>query len=222
MMISVRCAKCRCVQQECINVDVQGCSLCTKDVCCCENIHNSSRRCSTLKKPLTMAKIIATPEHEDCCASGSCENNNYSNDGLQPNLTTRRITSASTSSFSSSGLPQFLRHVKALYAAALGIEILCIAAAEIGENTGLYLFGFNPLGIAIAYAMGYSLAGFTTFITILGRYNLLSSLNQGMCSCCSVLEQDSSKGFVSNLSTTFRNFLVGLRRLPLLYNQPNL
>src|SRR5215204_5070708 len=103
MMISVRCAECRCVQQECINVDVQGCSLCTKDVCCCENIHNSSRRCSTLKKPLTMAKIIATPEHEDCCASGSCENNNYSNDGLQPNLTTRRITSASTSSFSSSG-----------------------------------------------------------------------------------------------------------------------
>jgi hypothetical protein len=34
--------------------------------------------------------------------------------------------------------------VKGLYAAALGIEILCITAAEIGENTGLYLFGFNP------------------------------------------------------------------------------
>src|SRR5215204_2599638 len=121
-----------------------------------------------------------------------------------------------------SSIIQYFGYVKGLYAAALGIEILCIAAAEIGENTGLYLFGFNPLGIAIAYAMGYSLAGFTTFITILGRYNLLSSLNQGMCSCCSVLEQDSSKGFVSNLSTTFRNFLVGLRRLPLLYNQPNL
>jgi hypothetical protein len=36
-------------------------------------------------------------------------------------------------------------------AAALGIEILCIAAAEIGENSGLYLFGFNPIGISICY-----------------------------------------------------------------------
>jgi hypothetical protein len=34
-----------------------------------------------------------------------------------------------------------------LYAAALGIEILCIAAAEIGENTGLYIFGFNTKGL---------------------------------------------------------------------------
>jgi hypothetical protein len=47
----------------------------------------------------------------------------------------------------------------------------CIAAAEIGENTGLYLFGFKAGGIVIAYAMGYALAGFTTFITILGRYS---------------------------------------------------
>ena len=31
-------------------------------------------------------------------------------------------------------------------------EILCIAAAEIGENTGLQLFGFNVWGIIIAYA----------------------------------------------------------------------
>lgn len=221
MMISVRCAECRCVQQECINVDVQGCSLCTKDVCCCENIHNSSRRCSTLKKPLTMAKIIATPEHEDCCASGSCENNNYSNDGLQPNLTTRRITSASTSSFSSSGLPQFLRHVKALYAAALGIEILCIAAAEIGENTGLYLFGFNLIGIPIAYALGYALAGFTTFAAILGRYNYASN-NGKIDSCCSVLEQGAGSGFIPNLKTTFKNFVVGITKLPHLHRQPNL
>jgi hypothetical protein len=34
---------------------------------------------------------------------------------------------------------EFFRHVKTMYAAALGIEILCIAAAEIGENTGLYV-----------------------------------------------------------------------------------
>ena len=104
--------------------------------------------------------------------------------------------------------------------AALGIEILCIAAAEIGENTGLYLFGFNPFGIVTAYAMGYALAGFTTFVTILGRYNLSSS-RQDMCSCCSVLEQDSNKGFIPNLSITFRNFAVGLKRFPSLYKQPS-
>jgi hypothetical protein len=115
---------------------------------------------------------------------------------------------------------RYLGLVKGLYAAALGIEVLCIAAAEIGENTGLYLFGFNPFGIVTAYAMGYALAGFTTFITILGRYNLSSS-KQDMCSCCSVLEQDSNKRFIPNLSITFRNFAVGLKRLPSLYKQPS-
>jgi hypothetical protein len=85
------------------------------------------------------------------------------------------------------------------------------------------LFGFNPSGIAIAYAMGYALAGFTTFVTILGRYryNLISS-KLDMCSCCSVLEQDSNRGFIPNLSITFGNFTVGLRRLPSLYKQPSL
>lgn len=119
-----------------------------------------------------------------------------------------------------SSLFRYLDQVKGLYAAALGIEILCIAAAEIGENTGLYLFGFNPSGIAMAYVMGYALAGFTTFITILGRYNQSSS-KQDMCSCCSVLEQDSNKGFIPNLSITFKNFAVGLKKLPSLYKQPS-
>ena len=74
----------------------------------------------------------------------------------------------------------------------------CVFCAEIGENTSLYLYGFNPLGIAIVYILGYALAGFTTFATILGRYNH-GSPKQSMCSCCSVLEQDSQKGFISNL-----------------------
>ena len=39
------------------------------------------------------------------------------------------------------------------------------------ENTCLYLFGFNTWGIIIAYVMGYALIGFTTFVTILGRYD---------------------------------------------------
>jgi hypothetical protein len=53
-----------------------------------------------------------------------------------------------------------LGYAKGIYAEALGIEILCIAAAEIGENTGLYLYDFNPLGIAIVYILGYALAGY--------------------------------------------------------------
>ena len=100
-------------------------------------------------------------------------------------------------------------------------------AAEIGENTGLYLFGFNAGGIVIAYVMGYSLAGFTTFITILGRYGNApqSEKRIGSCkidSCCSVLEQDSTLGFVSNVRTTFVNFALGFRRLFRIRNQRGL
>jgi hypothetical protein len=124
-------------------------------------------------------------------------------------------------SYSRSSIIAFLRYAKGIYAAAIGIEILCIAAAEVGENTALYLFGFNPSGIAIAYSLGYALAGFTTFATILGRYNY-GSPNQNMCSCCSVLEQDNQKGFISNLKTTFKNFAVGIKKLPYLYKQNNL
>ena len=73
---------------------------------------------------------------------------------------------------------------------SLGIEILCIMAAEIGENIGLYIFGFNMRGIGLAYAIGYGLAGFTTFMTILGRY---TGTGVKIDSCCSVLEQQSNK-----------------------------
>jgi hypothetical protein len=169
-----------------------------------------------------MAKIVTTTrESEDdyCCASGSCKNNNNNtSDTLQRKLT--RPTSISSLS-PSSGLSQFLGNIKSLYAAALGIEILCIAAAEIGENTGLYLFGFNLVGIPIAYAMGYALAGFTTFAAILGRYNYASNTGK-IDSCCSVLEQGAGSGFISNLKTTFKNFVVGIIKLPHLRRQPNL
>ncbi|WP_148701252.1 hypothetical protein [Candidatus Nitrososphaera evergladensis] len=92
-------------------------------------------------------------------------------------------------------------------------------ATEIGENTGLYLFGFNQIGIPIAYAMGYALAGFTTFATILGRYNYGS--NDRIDGCCSVLEQGAGTGFTSNLKTTFKNLAIGMTKLPQLHRQPN-
>jgi hypothetical protein len=160
-----------------------------------------------------MAKvIITTREPDECCVLGSCRSNN---NALQHKSTTTSILS------SSSGFSQFLKNVKALYAAALGIEILCIAAAEIGENTGLYLFGFNLIGIPIAYAMGYALAGFVTFIAILGRYNYISN-NGKIDSCCSVLEQGAGSGFIPNLKITFKNFVIGITKLPQLHRQPNL
>ncbi len=39
---------------------------------------------------------------------------------------------------------------KDMYPAARRIEILCIMAAEIGENIGLYTFGFNLFGITLS------------------------------------------------------------------------
>jgi hypothetical protein len=174
-IMSLRCAECQCTPHECIQEDISNnhCRNCTKNVCCCLNIHQRLK---------------------------------YS---INQFNRSRRIP------FS---IVRFLGHVKGFYAAALGIEILCIGAAEIGENSGLYMFGFNPLGIIIAYAMGYALAGFTTFVTILGRYNYDSEI----CSCCSVLEQDSKKGFIRNLKTTFTNFVIGIKKFPYLYKQSNL
>ena len=41
-------------------------------------------------------------------------------------------------------------------------------------------------------------------------------------SCCSVLEQQSQKGFVSNMLLTFINFINGVRKIPNLRKQQNL
>ncbi len=65
-------------------------------------------------------------------------------------------------------------------------------AAEIRENIGLYTFGFNLIGIELAYVIGYALAGFTTFMTILGRY---TGTGLKIESCCSVLERHQIKDF---------------------------
>jgi hypothetical protein len=143
---------------------------------------------------------------DDCCSQGVCKNNSN-------NMTADLAKSKGS-------LYDFFRHVKTMYAAALGIEILCITAAELGENTGLYVLGFNHIGIPFAYAMGYLLATFTTFVTILGRYKYASG--DRIDGCCSVLEQDNNKGFLSNVVTTFKNFGLGLRKLKELPKQPNL
>ena len=145
---------------------------------------------------------------DDCCSKGVCNNDISKN--AKAKLRTKNKKS----------IYKFFGHVKSLYAAALGIEILCIAAAEIGENTALFIVGFNHLGILIAYTMGYCLATFTTFVTILGRYRYATE--DRIDSCCSVLEQDTSKDFLPNVVTTFKNFGLGLRKLEELPKQPNL
>jgi hypothetical protein len=211
----VKCAECECAPTECKrgeSFENTQCANCSKDnACCCVGIHIIKEKDRCCNDPTTCSKADVP----------------Y----LALNPRNGRIDNGDTSKTQMGlGFRSFFAYAKSLYAAALGIEILCIAAAEIGENTGLYLFGFNAGGIAIAYAMGYALAGFTTFITILGRYgNDYQSKNgtgdndvREIDSCCSVLEQDSTLGFASNLKTTFTNFAVGLKRLLTIRNQQGL
>jgi hypothetical protein len=202
----VKCAECECAPVECSRSEYHENSLicinCKVDSCCCLAIH-------------------ATKETAQCCNDSSCKNASLAFLNLNPH--NGPIIKSRSKSKQKEELFSFLTHAKGLYAAALGIEILCIAAAEIGENTGLYLFGFNVWGIIIAYAIGFALAGFTTFVTILGRYDYNHQSGKGteneMDSCCSVLEQDSTQGFVSNLKTTFTNFALGFKRLIRIRNQ---
>jgi hypothetical protein len=187
----------------------QRCVNCIKeDGCCCFAIHDV----------------------KECCNDnqvGICYLHRSDRDSSNIDIGKIKSLSDPQKSGNGLGLRNFFFHAKSLYAAALGIEILCIAAAELGENTGLYIFGFTPWGIAIAFMMGYSLAGFTTFTTILGRYNNVhhhdkSMGTREMDSCCSVLEQDAGNGFQSNLKTTFTNFAVGSKRLFQIHNQQEL
>jgi hypothetical protein len=190
----VKCAECQCVPQYCTKVnDISLCNVCTKNICCCIEIH-----AIFATKSHTKLEVISTKQ-DDCCSTDIC------------NIDTLNNKKLPSTRF------QFFQNVKKLYAAALGIEILCITAAEIGENTGLYIFGLNPIGISIAFAMGYSFAGFTTFVAILGRYNN----NEKIDSCCSVLEHNAQKGFLINLISTFKDFAIGLKRIPKLYRLQN-
>jgi hypothetical protein len=109
----------------------------------------------------------------------------------------------------------FPSYFKKTFAAALGIEILCITSAEIGENLGLLYFGFNTIGIAIAIALGFAFAGFTTFVTILGK-----SHGKHIHGCCSVLETDNTPSFFKNLKTTFLDFGKGIKKLSRFHKEP--
>jgi hypothetical protein len=131
----------------------------------------------------------------------------------------------------------FVTNVRRLLPAALGIEILCISAAEIGGNTGLYMFGYNAQGIGLSYALVYALAGFTTFAVILGRFrqdpvesSQKSSPNRmsqnqtttvASCDCCSILEDSNNLSFLSGLKHTLASFSRGLGRMVQFHKQRN-
>ena len=114
--------------------------------------------------------------------------------------------------------PSFLTQVKRSYPSAVGIIVLCILSSQIGQGISFVLFGYHNLfGIVMSYALGYGLASLTTFCTIIGRYNS----KQGLGACCSALEQGSNISFISNLKNTFRYCGIGIRKIPHLYELPN-
>ena len=135
-----------------------------------------------------MTKYIVCCECK--CSLTNCINNNFVNNTIKckncikeicccitihKNKLNQPSLSLSSNISLNSKSKLFFNITKSMYPAALGIEILCIMAAELGENIGLYSFGFNLVGITLAYIIGYALAGFTTFMTIVGRYFSYSS-----------------------------------------------
>jgi hypothetical protein len=114
-------------------------------------------------------------------------------------------------------------NIKKVFVAALGIEILCIMSAEIGQNIGLYILGFNLLGIVLSYILGFSMAGFSTFMSILGRHDFNNKPGMKIeGGCCSFLDEMSSRGFIFNLVETFINFKKGLTKFVINKNNPQM
>lgn len=114
---------------------------------------------------------------------------------------------------------RFLRETKKMLAPALGIEVLCVASAETGGLIGLYYFGFNAFGIAMAYILAYTLAGFATFASILGRSANAhgEEKDEIICGC----RHESYAGFTANFKQTFANFAVGLCKMAKLHKEPD-
>ena len=74
-------------------------------------------------------------------------------------------------------------------------------AAEIGQSTIFDFFGYHLQGIVLGYIAGY-VEQDLQLLCILGRYDLNTKID----SCCSVLEEQSIKGFLPDLIITFKNF----------------
>ena len=122
----MKCAECLYVPQYCNTIsDSTYWVFCANgDECCCVSIHVGSRKG---KKKYFAKNANLAVKDDDCCLEGTCNDNVQSD----KNNSVRKSPS----------IFQFFKNVKGLYAAALGIEILCISAAEIGEILDLLCLG---------------------------------------------------------------------------------
>ena len=158
------------------------------------------------------------------CAECKCSPQECSKVILKCNICTKQICCCSSIHDKKIRiLKVFFNNIKKVYVAALGIEILCIMSAEIAENVGLFIFGFNLLGVVLSIILGFSLAGFSTFMSILGRYDFNNKSNRKIeGGCCSFLDEMASKGFIFNLIETFLNFKRGIIKLIINKNNPQM
>jgi putative flippase GtrA len=119
---------------------------------------------------------------------------------------------------------QFLRETKRLFPSAFGIEVLCVASAEIGGFLGLWYYGFNAVGIVMAYVLAYAIAGFTTFASILGRSALANDEEDIICGCSDMTadhDHNNNTSFGAGIKQTFVNFARGLKMIPQLHTKSN-
>jgi hypothetical protein len=114
-----------------------------------------------------------------------------------------------------------LGETKKLFPSAFGIEVLCVASAEIGGFLGLWYYGFNAFGITMAYVLAYALAGFTTFASILGRGAHARSDEEIICGCSDMAGHNHNSGFIAGIKQTFVNFAVGLKMMTKLHRKSN-
>ena len=118
MNMVVKCAEWECTPVECnreeLSENLIRCSNCSEDdKCCCLAIH-----------------VIGNKNR--CCNDSSCAEFDVPFSRLNPQIKpTNSIHSPQPKI--AFGIWSFFSYAKGLYAAALGIEILCIAAAEIGD-----------------------------------------------------------------------------------------
>jgi hypothetical protein len=127
-----------------------------------------------------------------------------------------------------SRIKRFLLGMRRMLPFAFGIEVLCVASAELGGLVALYVYGFNSVGILMAYVLAYGLAGFATFVSILGRG--FDSKNETrndsvICGCMDITSHSVSQRahveLTSSLRQTFVNFGTGLSILPRIHKLNN-
>jgi hypothetical protein len=107
-----------------------------------------------------------------------------------------------------------------MFLSALGLELMCFFSASTGQTLAIYWLGFNQNGITVGYFLGFTLAGFLTLCTILGRMKKTTNgsfKHEG----CLILHHTSPTGFIASLKSTINAFLVGVRLLYRLQTVPN-